>query len=165
MRPSPFFLVICALVLSAAWEPLRANHFEVTLALSDGQNSQNAKTQTEPPQAREVIVRPEMQSSFGKSFTASWKVTCQNKDTLKDVLIHFYVVRIDKPGQAPPPLEPAEVVIETAQTMDFSNRTSTSAVLQFQPDRPGIYLVRIETQGTAEATGQEYYAAIDLIVK
>src|SRR5689334_19354203 len=118
MRILPFLLTIFAFAAATAPVQLRADHFEVSLSLTDGQNSQTAKTETEPaPKAREMPVRPTMDSAFGTRCTASWKLTCQSKETLKDVLVHFYVVRLDKAGQAPPPLEPKDVVIETAISM------------------------------------------------
>ena len=84
---------------------------------------------------------------------------------MKDVLVHFYVVRIDKAGQNPPPLEPKDVVIETAQTLDFAADVSTTAEVEFKPDRPGIYLVRVETQNTAEQANHEHYAAMEITVR
>ena len=83
----------------------------------------------------------------------------------KDALIHFYVVKIDKAGQNPPPLEPKVVVIETAQTLDFTADISASAELEFKPDKPGIYLVRVESQNTAEHAAHEHFAAMEIHVK
>jgi hypothetical protein len=142
-----------------------ANHFTVTLELTDGSNKQTANTETEPPKAREIVVRPVMQSKLGAKCTAKFQLTCNSKETLKDVLVHFYVVKIDKAGQEPPPLEPKDVVIETAQTMDFAEKGTTSAELEFVPDHAGLYLVRVETQGTAEVKGHEHYAAMEIVVK
>jgi hypothetical protein len=134
--------------------------FKVSLSVAGGEQKQ---TDASKPENKEKMkaVRPIMQSTDGVRFTASWKVTSVGKEPQKDALVHFYVVRIEKPGQAPPALEPTEVVIETAQTMDFATGSTTSAELQFKPDRAGVYLIRIEAEGSA---GQDF-AAIDLVVK
>src|SRR5579871_2594796 len=84
----------------------QASHFSVTLDVSDANAKQTAKTETEPSKAREVVVRPTMQTMLGKHCTAKFKITCTGKEGLKDAMIHFYVVKIDKAGQNPPPLEP-----------------------------------------------------------
>jgi hypothetical protein len=165
MRVSSCLLIASFIALGAIPRRVLGNHFEVTLAVSDARSTQSATTETDPPSAGAIVKRPVMESAFGTRCTASWKVTSENKEMLKDVLVHFYVVRIDKLGQAPPPLEPTQVVLETALSMDFANHTKSSAQLQFQPDRPGIYLIRIETQGTTEAKRHEHYAAMDLVVK
>jgi len=165
MRASYCLWVVVAFALGAMPGRLLASHFEVSLEVSDGSNKESAGTATEPPKARDVFVRPVMNSTRGAHCSAKWKLTCKSNEILKDVLVHFYVVRVDKLGQVPPPLEPSVVVIETAQTMDFSPGTNSSAELEFVPDQAGIYLVRIETQGTAEVKSHEHYSAIDLVVK
>jgi hypothetical protein len=162
------FCIAIAMVLvqGALALEVRANHFEIAMTLSDGTNKQEANTQTEPPpKPGPAAVRPVLQVPFGDKCTASWKLTSNSKETLKDVLVHFYVVRIERAGQDPPPLEPSQVVIESAQTIDLAYHDTTSAALQFTPDRPGIYLCRVETQGSADPKGHEHFAAIELTVK
>jgi hypothetical protein len=105
-----------------------------------------------------------MNAALGKQCTAKFKVSSNSKDIFKDALVHFYVVRIEKAGQNPPPLEPKEVVIETAQTLDLSPGGSTIGEVEFKPDRAGLYLVRVETQNTAEQAGHEHYAALEITV-
>jgi hypothetical protein len=145
---------------------VRAGHFDIAMTLSAGKDKQAAKTETDPPpKAGPAVARPALQVVFGDKCTASWKVTSNSKETLKDVLVHFYVVRIDGAGQAPPPLEPSKVVIESAQTISFEDHDSTSAALQFVPDRPGLYLCRVEARGPDEDEGHGDYAAIELTVK
>ena len=141
------------------------NTFDAAVTVTAGDQKQTAKSAAEMPKEPAVAVRPALESSSDVKFSAKWKVTNSSKETLKDVLVHFYVVRINKLGQAPPPLEPQDVVIESAQTMDFSPGSTTSAVLQFKPDRAGIYLVRIEAQGAADGAGHEDFASMDLVVK
>jgi hypothetical protein len=142
-----------------------ANTFNITLTVAAGDHKQTASSAVDIAKDHSSPVRPAMQAAPGQRFTARWKVTCIGKEPLKDVLVHFYVVRIDKLGQAPPALEPQEVVIESAQTMDFAAGSTTSAELQFKPDHAGIYLIRVEAQGAADGDGHEDFAALDLVVK
>jgi hypothetical protein len=106
-----------------------------------------------------------MEASVGSSFTATWKVLRTSRDEGKDVLVHFYAVRIGRAGEAPPPLEPAKVPIETALTMDFPPNAASDATLRFKVEQPGIYLVRVEVRPNSQELGHEEYAAMDLVVK
>jgi hypothetical protein len=153
------------LILCLFTYPAHADNFTVSLEVTDGAAKKTADTETDPPKAGGIVIRPIMEAKAGAQCTAKFKVVCTGNDTLKDVLIHFYVVKTDKAGQAPPALDPKDVVIETAQTMDFSDKTATSAELQFLPEKSGMYLIRVETQSPAEQKGREFYAAMDLAVK
>lgn len=163
-RMSRFGWAVVATVLwatSAAY----ADHFTVSLDVSDGKGKQSAATQIDPPKDQKIVHRPVIEGAADARFTATWKLTATGAEPLKDVLVHFYVVRIDRPGQASPPLEPKDVVIESALTMDFEPKGSASATVKFQAPQAGTYLVRIETQGGAEKKSHEHFAAIDLVVK
>ena len=142
-----------------------ANTVSIALDLSDGNAKQHCEAHTEAIKDSVPVARAFMETQAGVKLKVQWKVSSTGKEISKDALIHFYVVKIDKPGQAPPPLEPKDVLIETAQILDFSEGTQTSAMLQFLPAHPGIYLVRIETESGAEGKIHEHTAAIDLIVK
>lgn len=153
------------LTLMIAPPVARADHFAVTLEVSAKSGKQSADMQNDPPKDKTIVKRPVMRGSDGEQFAAAWKVTGKSATEMKDVLVHFYVVKIDRAGQAPPPLEPKRVVTESALTMDFPAEHAASARMPFRVPGPGVYLVRIETQGTAAAKGHECYAALDLIVK
>ena len=166
MRP-----ILIALLLAGLSQPARvwADAFSMTLEVSCGAARQSATTQSDAPRVPgaiqpPLVKRPLLQVAAGEKLTAKWKAANTGPQPAVDVLVHFYVVRIEKPGQAPPPLEPHEVVIETAGTMDLPPAGSTSAELQFLPDRAGAYLVRIEIP-VSDQGGQAHYAAIDLVVK
>lgn len=109
--------------------------------------------------------RPTLASAAGQKLTANFTFLNASKRTFTDVLIHFYVVRIDRPGQAAPPLEPKDVVIESAQTMDFVPGGQTTATLTFTPDRAGVYLVRLETPAVPDERVAVHSASLELVVK
>lgn len=143
----------------------QADHCSISLEVTDGSHKQEAHAQTDPPKTPAAEKRPVYESAADGRLTAKWKVESTAKGPMKDVLVHFYVVRIEKPGQPPPPLDPKAVVIESAQTLDLPPDGKTTAELQFKPPTTGTYLLRVETQGTAEQKGHEHFAAIDVVVK
>jgi hypothetical protein len=106
-----------------------------------------------------------VEGSADASFTAVWKVSRSAKTDTKDVLVHFYVVKTDRQGQAPPALEPGHVVIECALTMDFPPNQTSAGTQQFRVDGPGVYLVRIEAGADPEKPGTADYAEMELVVK
>jgi len=160
MRAAAGFLPILLGLTTTA----RGAGYEMSLKVSDGQHERAATTQLSerhgPGQSRLVL-----DGHAGAKFTATWKVARSARDEAKDVLVHFYVVRIGRAGEAPPPLEPAKVAIESALTMDFPHAEASSATLQFKVEQPGIYLVRVEARPNSEEPGHEEYAAMDLVLK
>jgi hypothetical protein len=157
--------LVFALILHVTPATTFADHFAVSLEVSDGKAKQAAGTESDPPKDPAVAPRPVFNAPADAQLAATWKITATGKEPLKDVLVHFYVVRIDRAGQSPPPLEPKDVVLESALTMDFEPKTGTGATLKFRVPQPGTYLVRIETQGGAEKKTHEHFAAIDVVVK
>src|SRR5947209_13934448 len=137
--------------------------YKISLKVSDGQHERTATSQL-PERHKPGELRLTLETRAGTKCTATWKVARSARDEAKDVLVHFYVVRIGRAGEAPPPLDPAKVAIETALTMDFPPAEASSATLQFKVDHPGVYLVRVEARPNSEEPGHEEYAAIDLVV-
>lgn len=152
---APLVLLGTLLAVSSA----RAQTFSANLELVDGSRHEATISQKAQATPKTVANRTKFEVKAGAKMLIRWKVTCISKDSFKDVLVHFYVVPIAKPGQAPPPLDPKIVKMESAQTMDFTNGVSTSAELGFSPDEPGVYLVQIEVPD------QQMSAAMDLTVK
>lgn len=81
------------------------------------------------------------------------------------MLVHFYVVKLERSGQAPPPLAPDRVIIEGAWTMDFEPGESSRATLPFRIDKPGVYLVRLETSPSSTPAAVEDFAEMELLIK
>lgn len=152
---APLVLLVTLLIVSSA----SAQTFTANLELVDGSRHQSTISQKAQATTKTVTKRTQFEVRAGAKLQIRWKVTCIAKDSFKDVLVHFYVVPIAKAGQAPPPLDPKIVKMESAQTMDFTNGVSTSAELGFSPDEPGVYLVQIEVPD------QQMSAAMDLTVK
>ncbi len=139
-----------------------AEDFAVTLTVSDGASHQEATTQ---PAAAAAPARPALECKVGGVIEARWKVTSTADRLMKDVLVHFYVVKTDRAGQAPPALEPKNVLVESALTMDFDPKSSTRSAMNVRPEEPGTYLVRIEADEGPDAAARITFAAVDLVVK
>jgi hypothetical protein len=118
--------------------------------------------QTPPPSGKNP--RPVLQAKVNQRIKIDYMfVNDYPTKTLKDVVIHFYVAPIEKVGQKETPtLSEESLIIETAHDLDLrpGGRTGGRAVLRI--DRPGVYLVRVESQNTA--SDHEHFAAIDLVV-
>jgi hypothetical protein len=114
------------------------------------------------PSARIIL-----NAKAGDSITVHWTMTHAGpKDTAKDVLIHFFVVRETQAGQPAVPKLDKEVVVESALTMDFKPRDKTEGDLVFAIPKRGCYLMRLETIGAAHGIDEhEQFAALDLVVQ
>lgn len=165
MGASRFVCFLCFL-LAVFFCPALAHAagFQVELKLGDGKitRSQRSKPASSPGQ---TVHRITLKSSADAPFSATWKVTRTDPAEAQDALVHFVVVKLDRPGQAVPPLEPARVPIECALNMDFAKDKTAAGTQPFHVDSAGVYLVRIEAGGDPDKPGQEDYAEIELVVK
>ncbi len=144
----------------------RADHFTIDLEVKGSKASRTVHTETAglgiKPKRRAIL---EIQA--GDKIIIKWALSSTApKDTIKDVLVHFYAVKIAKPGDSPPPKLDKDVLLETALTMDFKPKDKTEGELRLQVDKPGAYLLRLETIGAAVgADGHEHFANLDLVAR
>jgi hypothetical protein len=103
----------------------------------------------------------------GITIKATWKLTNSDaKTTYKDVLVHFFVVEEPMLGQEIVPKLNKGVFAESALTMDFKPKEKAEGFAIFTIDKPGSYLLRLETIGAATGKdGHEHFSALDLDVK
>jgi hypothetical protein len=117
------------------------------------------------PKPREVLeIQP------GDKISIKWTLTSTApKETIKDVLVHFYAVKINKAGDSPPPKLDKNVLLESALTMDFKPKDKNEGELSLHVEKPGVYLLRLETlkaKGAGvNADNHEYFASMDVIAK
>ena len=137
--------------------------FDAELSLSDGATTQVAqsKTAAAEPKRRRVT----LEASADGSFTLTWKVVRTASDPAKDVLVHFFAVKLDRQGQMPPALEPERVVIEGALTMDFAAKDTAGGTQHFRVEGPGVYLIRVDAGSDPEKPGMEDLAEVELVTK
>jgi len=78
------------------------------------------------------------------------------------VVVHFYIALEKKAGQHDLPDLNQDVFTETAFEMDFKPGGKAGQRSTFRIDKPGVYLVRVETRNTQ--SDHEHFAAIDLVI-
>ncbi len=146
--------------------PARADHLAIDLTARSGKASQTAHAEKV---ALGVKTKPRgvLEVKAGTPVSVKWTMRNQDaKVTLPNVLVHSFVVKEEKAGQLTVPKLDRNVIAETALTMDFRPSDKNEGELQFTIDKPGVYLLRLETIGAAVgAEGHEHFAALDLVVK
>ena len=160
--------VLCLAV--AAWLSsvlaARADEFAIDLEARADKASKAAHAEkvalgTTPKQ------RPVLEARAGQRVTVKWTLSSTDpKTTYKDVTVHFFAVKEEKAGQQTVPRLDKDVAVETALSMDFKPKDSNEGELSFPLDKPGVYLLRVETLDAAQGEdGREYFAALDLVVR
>jgi hypothetical protein len=154
-----------AVVLGAALPAAaRAEHAKITLEVEAGGRKATAHMDQTPPESGKNP-RPVIKVKAGEKLRVKFELTnIYPHKTLEDVLVHFYVARIDKVGQkALPDLRGDGVVVESGFEMDFKPNRKAAQWQTLRVDAPGVYLVRVETKNTQ--SDHEHFSAIDLVVE
>ncbi len=160
-------VLVAAITLTACFNS-QANAdepFIINLTVSAGKASKTvhgeAVSRLTTPKEREVLT-----IKAGQRVTVQWKFVYNDpKETLKEVTIHFYAARAEKTSQASLPKLDRTVLAETALNMDFTPKETNEGELHFAIDKPGLYLLRVETiGGIAGVGGHEQFAALDVKV-
>lgn len=163
-------LVLVAIAWSAAHTALfapsaRADDFELKIEIKYGEEQAETNGTQEQPSPDEPPARPVFQAPRGTEIEVSWSALNAGKESFTDVLVHFFVVREDEPGQEPVPKLDENVEHEGAITMDFEPDDEADGKFTLNIADPGAYLVRIETIGLAAEHDHEHFAALDLVVE
>jgi hypothetical protein len=162
-RFSPFTLALLTAWLGGAL--VRADHLAIELTVQSAKVSKTAHAEMlalgVKPKARGLL-----EVKAGDAITVKWVLSSTDaKATVKDVLVHFFVVKEEKAGQAAIPKLDKDVIAESALTVDFKPKDKVEGELSFTIARPGTYLLRLETRGAAGKDGHEHFAALDLLVR
>ncbi len=149
----------------------RSEHFDVLLHVEAGTQQANmqradAFMDTTPPLGG-VNKRPVVKVKANDEVRVRWRMkSAFPHGTMKQVGIHFFVVREAEIGQkpVPDPAGPAGVV-DNSLVMDFQPNGVASGMLRFKIDTPGNYLVRVQSEDTHQEHDHEHFSAIDLQVQ
>ena len=123
---------------------VHAAPFRIELLVRAGKAPQTAEAVFPAPDTKPQP-RPVLTADVGTSITLRW--TLRNTDqaaTVKDVLVHVFVVKQDKPDQPAVPKLTKNVLLESALTMDFRPRDRTEGEVTFTVPQAGCYLIRVE---------------------
>lgn len=153
-------------LLGAFCGAAQAHHFAIDLNAHADSQKVAAHAETVAP-GQKARPRPILHLKAGQRVDVKWVLTNTDaKNSFKDVLVHFFVVKEEKVGQQVVPKLDKTVQTESALTMDFRPGDKARGDLSFTIDSPGAYLLRLETVGAAiKPDAHEHYAAIDLIVE
>jgi len=153
-------------VLVAATASAQAGEFEITINVDVADRQISTEETAESPTTRTLPPRPVAELTQDQTARVSWHAeNTGDVKEFKEVLVHFFVVREEKTGQAEVPKLTKDVTYEGALTMDFKPHENADWQWTFRIHEPGSYLLRVETIGLREEHGHEHYAAMDLVVK
>lgn len=143
----------------------RADHFSIDLKVRAGKESKTAQTETASlgtqPKKRDIF-----NVKAGDRITVKWTLTKKDAKAVKNVLVHFFAVKLQELGQKTTPKLDKGVLAESALVMDFNPKDKTQGELSFVITQAGPYLLRVETIGAAVGdSGHEHFAALDVLVK
>ena len=151
----------------AASRPSRADHFTIDLEVKAPKANRTVHEQT---LGLGVKTKPRsvLEVQAGDKITIRWTLTSTGKEVVKDVQVQFYAVKIPKPGDPPPPPREfdKDAILQTALTMDFKPKDKTEGELSLEVDKPGTYLLRLETKGAAVGSNDhEHFATLDVVAR
>jgi hypothetical protein len=142
-----------------------AEHAKITLDVSTSKYKETAFVDQTPPDSGKNP-RPVLHAKAGETIKVEWVFTnIYPHKTIENAILHFYVAKEAKVGQKELPdlgEKSGDVVVETAFEMDFKPNGRAKGRHSFKVDKPGAYLVRLETLKTD--SDHEHFAAIDLVV-
>jgi hypothetical protein len=162
--------LLAVLFLVALPLAVRAEHASIDLRLIrlDAANGQtleetDAHADQEPP-AGGVNPRPLAKVKAGEPLVLQFFLTnTYPHGENKDVGVHYYVVREEKPRQKMLPDLSKGVVTEGRFKSNFKPKCRVGARVAFTIKEPGIYLLRVDTSNTN--SDHEHFSAIDVQVE
>jgi hypothetical protein len=141
---------------------VRAEHAKITLEAAAGQEQVTAHVDQTPPEWGKNP-RPVLKVRTNEPIRIQFQLTnVYPHKTLENVVVHFFIARQQKAGQKELPDLRGDVVLETAFDMDFKPGGKAGQRSTIKIERPGAYLMRVETRNTQ--SDHEHFAAIDLVV-
>ena len=162
-RLSPALGLAFGLTALGLASPARAEHAKITLDVITKSGQQTAFVDQTPP-AWGKNPRPALKAKAGDPIKVNWMLTnVYPHKTLENVVVHFFVVGVKKVGQKEAPDLSGDVVVESAFEMDFKPGAKAGLRNTLRIDKPGVYLVRVETRQTN--SDHEHFSAIDLVVE
>lgn len=168
--PSPVCLAAAGLLLVSTGS-VQADDLEISIQVQtgdgekEGEKVKTTKTRKQPS-AEEPSPRPVFKVKRNEQVQVRWKAKHHGKsETLKNVLVHFYVDEEKKAGQKRPPKLGKDVIHEGALTLDFKPGNKATGRFRLKIPQAGAYLIRVETRNLLDQHGHEHYAALDLVVE
>ena len=160
--------IACAALLLGSLIARRAGaeHFDILLRVNAAGKQEETYMDTTPPIGG-VNPRPVLKVNAGDEIRVSWRLKNSSPHgALKNVTIHFFVVREAKTGQKPVPDPAGEAgIFDDSFTTDMAIGAVSTGSLKLKIGEAGSYLVRLQSEGTHEEAGHEHFSAIDVEVR
>ena len=159
-------LLAAGLILFVLADPgvTQAEHFNINLVAvgPDGVTAEAFSDQSPPPGGYNP--RPLLKVQAGKPITVQFIMTnVYPHGAIKDTGVRYFVVREEKPGQKTVPELKQGVVTQGSFTWNLKPKARIGARLRLVINKPGFYLVRVETLRTR--SDHEHFSAIDIQVQ
>jgi hypothetical protein len=159
---------VVALVLFGALScPMgtRAEHFDITLEVKTALEEAHASWDTEPPIGG-VNPRPVAHAQVGETIQIEWVMRSEYPHgVMKQVTVHFFVVPEEAIAQKAVPEAKVPRLAESEFVIDYRPDYAAKGSVLLHIERPGLYLVRLESENTLKEHNHEHFSAIDLEVK
>ena len=149
-----------ALLIGCCVRTAQAEHFQIELTVETPREKVTSHSDTSPP-PEGLNPRPVCHAKHGQPLVLQFFFTSNfPHGTKKSVGVHYFV-RPQKDGATTQPAEPAGP--EGTFTMDFKPDGRVGLRQQFHIDKPGTYLVRVESQQSD--SDHEHFSALDLVIE
>lgn len=167
MRTRPGWIVAAALLTAGVLEalPARAEHFDIYLSVRSRTGLAESGWDTDPPEGG-LKERQLVTAAVGEELNLEWRLRSEfPHGTMKRVGIRLFAAPEEKAGQRPLPPPTAPRVFDNSFTADFLPQHSAQGHFRFRVMKPGLYLVRLQSENTLAEHGHEHFAALDLKVE
>ena len=158
----------CSLAALAALtlRPAGAEHFDISLRV-DAPHSRGESAMDTTPPIGGVNPRPIVRAKAGEEIRVVWRMkNIFPHDSMKKVMIHFFVVKEGKTGQKPVPDPAGDAgIVDNSFVMDFAPKAEANGKLRIKLSEPGSYLVRVQSEDTHQDHDHEHFSAIDVEVE
>jgi hypothetical protein len=163
--------VVCGLILLPG-RPALAEHGTIELKViapsrekvaQDQEVSVSAKSDEDPPVGG-LLKPPVLEVKPDEPLVLQFIMTnLYPHGIIKNMTVRYYVVETDRLGKKPrPELKTSKGVVTRGEvTVNFKPKCRVGARLQFRVPKPGLYVVRVETDSHGDRA-HEHFSAIDL---
>jgi hypothetical protein len=162
MRGLKGFLA-CTLLMLGVHDRAWAEHFDFTLTVENASEKVEAHADTDPP-ADGINTRPVFHGHTGEMLVWQFFMTnVKPHEPFPQLKVRYYLAPQAKAGQKESP-GPNEVpVVEGEFILDLDYKDRVGLRQQFRVDKPGLYLLRVETADSH--SDHEHFSAVDVEIK
>jgi hypothetical protein len=157
--PAYAFLILLCIVPAR----VRAEHFDFTLTVKSAAEKVEAHSDDDPP-AGGFNPRPILHGRAGE--TMHWLFLMTNTkphDPFLQLKVRYYLALETKAGQKEPTAPIKDSTVEGEFVVDLKYKGRVGVQQHFRLDKPGVYLLRVETDNSH--SDHEHFSAIDIEIK